>query len=94
MTIFEELDQARGGNMRNAGREIAEIYHRVTRRMMEEKQARCCETCGADREIIFQGMMEGYESDNAQYSIKIIKNCKECEKAYIKHLDELCELIP
>lgn len=53
-----------------------------------------CEKCNADREVVFQGMREGYESDNAQYSIKIIKNCEACKKAYIKDLDELCELIP
>lgn len=48
-----------------------------------------CPQCKADREVVFQGMREGYESDNAQNAIKIIKNCEACKKAYVAHIRNL-----
>lgn len=75
-------------------------WHKQTKRYMglikevgKIKIPDTCKQCGANRELLFQGMREGYESDNAQHAIKIIKNCQACKKAYIKNLDELCKNI-
>ena len=50
--------------------------------------------CRVDHDLIFEMLLEGYDSDNWQYAVKIIRNCKECAKAVKEHFEELCKLIP
>jgi len=53
-----------------------------------------CPTCGADRDLLVNMLLEGYLSDNWQIAIKIIQNCKECAKVIKRNLEWLCSNIP
>ena len=63
-------------------------------RFNELDQARGICKCGVHLETLLEMLREGYDSDNWQYAVKIIKNCKECAKAVRKNLNWLCENIP
>lgn len=53
-----------------------------------------CPKCGANRNELFKSLREGIESDNWQYAVKIIHNCKECAKAIEAEIDFLSKNIP
>ncbi len=52
-----------------------------------------CPKCNADQEEVFKSLCEGYESDNWQHAVKILRNCKECAEAVAAEFQWLSENI-